>query len=249
MTDETKPRRSLLSRAAGRLLRVPGWLADLGLALNRRYYGQLFSRVYNSGGLHPSWYDHRIDLYYHWPSNLFWLERGVLPRRYLTHGCAVLDLFCGDGYFSRHFHSSIAGRIDAVDKDPAAIDHARRWHSAPNIAYHALDLTSQDPPAPPYDVVLWFEGIEHLSREQYRQVIGRIKPALGPGGVLFGSTGLAAAGSAMSHWEHQNEFHSTEELASFLAADFRGVEVFVTAYPLQSGGERRTAYFVLREPI
>lgn len=231
------------------MIMIPKWLADQGLRINRLYYKQLFESVYSGKNEPPAWFDHRIDLYYQWPHNLFWLERGVLPRKYMVDGCTVLDLFCGDGFFSRYFYSTIAGYIDAVDKDPKAISHAKRWHSHPKINYAVRNAVEQGFPRSSYDVIVWFEGIEHLDEAQCEVIVKRIKEAMGETGVLIGSTPIVPSQHLMrGNWEHQNEFSSVEQLREFLTRDFSEIGIDVTVYPVLDGSERRTAHFTLRGP-
>ena len=227
---------------------IPKWLADLCLRINRLYYVGLFERVRRRKN-RPPWFDHRIDLYYLWPNNLFWLERGILPRKHMFEGCAVLDLFCGDGYYSRYFYSTIAGHIDALDKDPGAIAHARKWHSHPRIRYVQADAVHEDFPQSRYDVICWYEAIEHVRRSEYEAVIGRIKAAIGEAGVLLGSTPIVPADHlGKSNWQHQNEFTSVDSLREFLRKDFAEVKIDTTVYPTSDGHTRRTAHFTLRLP-
>lgn len=232
------------------MLPIPRWLAALGHAVHRAHYRQRFERVYRRTRKPPSWFDHRIDLYYLWPENLFWLERGVLPRRWMRPGCRVLDLFCGDGFFARHFYATAAARVDAVDKDPSAIAHAQREHAHPRVAYHVLDALERDFPADRYDVVVWYEGIEHLSADDCGRVLARIGRAIADGGVLLGSTPLIAPEQrGRNNWEHQNEFEHPDALRAFLGRAFRRVDVFETIYPNCGGGVRRTAHFLAAEPV
>jgi 2-polyprenyl-3-methyl-5-hydroxy-6-metoxy-1,4-benzoquinol methylase len=228
------------------MIKTPKWLADLGLRINRLYYKQLFESIYR-GKNPPAWFDHRIDLHYHWPHNLFWLERGILPRKHMMDGCTVLDLFCGDGFFSRYFYATIAGHIDAVDKDPKAISHARRWHSHSKVNYVVGDAVKEGFPRPHYDVIVWFEGVEHLEAAECKVVLDRIEKTMGKGGVLVGSTPLVSPHNLKpANWEHQNEFASVEALREFLARDFVDVSIFTTVYPELDGGKRRTAHFTVR---
>ena len=229
------------------MIRIPKWLADLGLRINRLYYRQLLRSVYGGPKQPPSWFDHRIDLYYHWPHNLFWLERGILPRKHMFEGCDVLDLFCGDGYYSRYFYSTTAGHIDAIDKNPNAIAHAKRWHSHPKIDYVVADATKRDFPRSRYDVIVWFEGIEHLNEAEYAAVISRVKCAMGDEGVLVGSTPILAPEQlGTGNWEHQNEFTNVAQLLEFFGRDFSDIEIDVTVYPLLGGGDRRSAHFTIK---
>ena len=231
------------------MIMIPKWLADLGLRINRLYYKRLYQRVYLGAETSPAWFDHRIDLYYHWPHNLFWLERGILPRKHMSEGCIVLDLFCGDGFYSRYFYSTIAGHIDAIDKDPGAIAHAIRWHSHPSINYVVADATERHCPRSRYDVIVWFEGIEHLNKADYLGVADRIKSAIGEKGILVGSTPIVPTQQlGEGSWDHRNEFTSTAELHGFLGRHFSNIRIGVTVYPVFGGGERRTAHFAVRGP-
>src|SRR5947209_5174652 len=117
----------------------------------RRYYAWETERRWDSGAHPPEWFDHRADLYL-WPvlKRPFWVERGVFSREVMRPGARVLDLCCGDGFFPFAFYSGSAGQIDAVDRDEAAIAHARRWHAAPNITYFRNDVVADPFPAMEY---------------------------------------------------------------------------------------------------
>jgi 2-polyprenyl-3-methyl-5-hydroxy-6-metoxy-1,4-benzoquinol methylase len=244
--------RKLIRKVNGALnmLRIPAWLADIGLAINRLRYKQLLESNYLRRTAVPSWFDHRIDLYYQWPHNLFWLERGFFARRHMFEGCTVLDLFCGDGFYAKHFYASLAGRIDAVDKDPRAIAHARAIHSHPKIAYWQKDAINEGLPVGSYDIVAWFEAIEHLSEQECSVLMKRIKEAVGEKGILLGSTPLVAEGQkGKSNWEHQHEFETAKEVEALLSHHFSEVRTEVTVYPELEAGTRRTAYFSARHPV
>lgn len=231
------------------MIKIPKWLADFGLLINSLYYKQLLYSIYYGKKQQPTWFDHRIDLYYLWPYNLFWLERGVLPRKYMLEGCTVLDLFCGDGFYSHYFYSTIAGHIDAIDKDPSAIAHAKRWHSQPKINYVVLDAVKKNFPRSRYDVIVWFEGIEHLNAAAFAVIVKRIKAAMGITSVLVGSTPIISdKHQNKGNWEHQNEFTSIPQLRDFQLRDFADIQIEMTVYPILGGGQRRTAYFTLRNP-
>lgn len=231
------------------MITIPAWLADLGLAINRLHYKQRLRSSYLRESAAPSWFDHRIDLHYQWPHNMFWLERGFFARRHMFDGCTVLDLFCGDGFYARYFYASIAARIDAVDKDPRAIEHARAIHSLPMITYWQKDAIKEEFPRTSYDVVAWFEGIEHLSEQDCSVLLNRLKAAVGQNGTLVGSTPLVAENQkGKSNWEHQHEFETATEVEALLGKYFADVRSEVTVYPEREAGTRRTAYFSARHP-
>ena len=145
----------------------------------RRYYAYDTQRLW--GGLHPppEWFDHRADLY-RWSElrNPLWVERGVFSREVMLGGCRVLDLCCGDGFYPYHFYVKIASQVDAVDRDPTALAHARRWHSHPRISYVQLDVVTDDFPEIDYDVITWDGAIEHFSTDQIRIVVKKSVEAL-----------------------------------------------------------------------
>lgn len=95
-------------------------------------------------GFHPrpEWFDHYIDQ--HWQfsakNNGLWVERGVFSRMVLKSNSRMLEICCGDGFNARHFYSSKASSIIAIDFDRDAIPHAKRFNSAPNISYLQKDI-------------------------------------------------------------------------------------------------------------
>lgn len=231
------------------MIKIPSWLAAAGRQINRLHYKQLLESIYLRGDAAPSWFDHRIDLHYQWPNNLFWLERGFFARRHMFEGCTVLDLFCGDGFYSKYLYASIAGRVDAVDKDPGAITHASTIHAHPKITYWQKDAISEGFPCARYDIVAWFEAIEHLSEIECTVLLERLKDAVGNTGTLVGSTPLVPKDQkGKGNWEHQHEFETVEEVQSLLGKYFSDVRTEVTLYPEPGAGARRTAYFSARSP-
>lgn len=185
-----------------------------------------------------TWFDHRIDEL-RWPENIFWVERGVVARQHLPQDGRLLDLCCGDGYYSDVFWSTTAGAIDAVDRDPEALRLARTAHARPNIRFHQLDIVRDPLPGSDYAVVCFFEAIEHLSVEDGLLVLNKIKAALAPGGWLVGSTQTVAPEErGQGNREHDNEFESLESLEAFVGRVFSRVDMSASFHP-----DRTTLYF------
>jgi SAM-dependent methyltransferase len=211
-------------------------LAELYL---QRYYAWDTNRLW--GGPHPppEWFDHRADLF-RWSEhcNPLWVERGVFSREAMFEGCRVLDLCCGDGFYPYHFYAKIASHVDAVDRDPTALAHARRWHSHPRVSYVQLDVVTDDFPEIDYDAITWDGAIEHFSMDQIRIVLKKCVETLKlPGGVLNGYT-IIARSTDKSHPDHQHEFSSPTELKELLGKFFPFVGTVETEYP-----ERHNIYF------
>jgi SAM-dependent methyltransferase len=138
----------------------------------------------------------------------------------MFRGCAVLDLCCGDGTYSRLFFSDIAAKIDAVDNDPVALGYARRYNTAPAISYHQIDIVSQPLPVTRYDIVVWNAAICYFDRPQIGTILGKIVRAGRPGmrlcGMLPRGTGYV---------DHKTEFADARSVEALLKEYFDAVTV------------------------
>lgn len=191
---------------------------------------------------HHSWFDHRLDEA-DWPQRIFWVERGALGRFHLPMGARILDLCCGDGYFAESFWSPGASLVDAVDRDQNAISLAQAIHSKGNIRYYCRDIVRRDWPGTGYDLVCFFEAIEHLSEQDGQRVLERIRDALAPSGWLVGSTtAVDEAYRGQGNYEHDNEFDGVEALAAFVGQVFVEPRVFASYHPA-----RTTLYFEVQK--
>ena len=109
-------------------------------------------------GFHPrpEWFDHFLDQ--HWQfsakNNGLWVERGVFSRMVLKPNARMLEICCGDGFNARHFYSSRAASIVALDFNKDAIPHAKRYNSVPNITYVQKDVR-EGLPTGPFDNIVW----------------------------------------------------------------------------------------------
>jgi hypothetical protein len=81
----------------------------------------------------PEWFDHFLDQHWQWSAtnNALWVERGVFSRMLLKPKARMLEICCGDGFNARHFYSSAASSIIALDFDVDAVPHANRYNAAP----------------------------------------------------------------------------------------------------------------------
>ncbi len=186
------------------------------------------------GALRPSaeWFDHQLDAQYQWPRSgrTGFVERGVLSALALRPGGSVLELCCGDGFSTRHFYAPKAGRVIAVDANEEALDHARTFNAAPNVAYERCDIT-RSLPAGPFDNVVWDTAIHHFTRETATEILTRIAAGLTPTGGLSGHTVIEPG----SHYRYQlQSFTDAPDLAELLAAVFPHVCVRTTTDSLRT---------------
>jgi SAM-dependent methyltransferase len=154
------------------------------------------------------------------PARWAFTARGVYARESMRRGCKVLDLCCGDGAYSRLFFADIAGQVDAVDFDEYALEYARKYHSAPGLRFHRLDIVNQPLPDRDYDVVVWNAAICYFSEPDIRVVIDKIIAASRPEMKLIGMLPRAHG------WiDHKIEFATTAEVDSYLRQFFAEVSV------------------------
>jgi SAM-dependent methyltransferase len=208
-----------------------------------RHYESLFWRQWvfpQSAEKLPHYMDHRIGAF-----GLAVRDggadpytRGFLAAEALRAGDRVLDIGCGDGFFDRGFFSHRCGHIDAIDIEPSAIGHARRYNAAPNIAYLELDAVAEPFPSDGYDVIIWDGAIGHFAADTTSTMLAKIGSALKPGGVFVGSESLGAEGH-----DHLQFFADLEDLRATLRSQFEHVEVRSLSYEIGTPAPRREAYW------
>lgn len=207
----------------------------------RRYYQWDTMRRWQTSRHPPEWFDHRADLYqFSRTRHPHWAERGVYSRELVQPGDRVLDLCCGDGFYPFHFYAETADHIDAVDRDPAAVAHASRYHTHPNIRYSQMDVAADPFPGASYDVVVWDAAIEHFPAAAIQTILAKIALVLAPDGVLSGYTILNDG--PLMHPDHAHEFPDAGALTATLRQHFAHVTTFETTYP-----DRRNIYFRARQ--
>ncbi len=186
--------------------------------------GDEYTRGWSRLGI--SWYDHRYD-WARGPEYWMWCERGILGHHYIREGDRVLDLCCGDGTFSGLFFSKKASLVHAVDKNSQAIALARKLFDRMNVEFFEIDVLEDEFPGHEYDVILFYQALEHFTHEQIDCLLNKIAAALTPGGILLGSTALLGIDS---NFEHAVEFTSVEEIRELLSAYFEHVETWTTVW-------------------
>jgi hypothetical protein len=171
----------------------------------------------------PQYFNHQINLY-QWmyrPAGWSFTARGVYARERMFQGCKVLDLCCGDGSYSYLFFSDIAGAIDAVDRDPQALRHARKYYaSRPNIRFHRLDAVTDEFPRSDYDFVVWNAAICYFDLPDIHRILRKIADCGSAGMYLYGIAPLATG-----YADHKTEFRDVAELRGLLMNYFTDVHV------------------------
>lgn len=186
------------------------------------------------------WFDHRYD-WLRGVSNWMWYERAVFGMGQIREGDSVLDLCCGDGFFAGVCFATYANVVHGLDRDVDAIATAQRLYNGSNVEFHRADVVQDDFPLSRYDVVTWFEGVEHLSKGDGDRVLEKIAAALSSTGKLIGSTPVEGG---HHHPEHNNVFNSIAQLRGFLRPHFSKILLWTSRW----SARRVQGYFLCENP-
>lgn len=138
-------------------------------------------------------------------------KRLSIILRYLRDGEAVLEI----GAYNRELEGRIRRHYPRLRYKSLDIDPAFRHD------YRSLDEVSE-----PFDMVLLFEVIEHLTLEEARRMVGQIYQVLQPGGRVIATTpNVFRPGQYWKDVSHRTPFHHAELGGMFLGAGFEIVEM------------------------
>ncbi|MDD5318339.1 MAG: class I SAM-dependent methyltransferase [Candidatus Pacebacteria bacterium] len=142
------------------------------------------------------------------------LARYLFASSFLTKNDSVLDAPCGSGYGSKQLASK-AGKVRGVDIFQGAINHAKEFFSDPKISFIVGDVEKLNEivEAKSLDVVVSFEGIEHLHDQV--KFLSAVKESLKTNGIFIVSTPRKPHGSPY----HTVEF-SQQEFIDILSKKF-----------------------------
>ena len=234
--------RSVVKSAARRLEPVVwgGRLRERALVgMLRQHYASLLRRHWSDPDEVPHFFDHRIGAFGFATGSgtPFGYYRGYFAAELIRPTDRLLDIGCGDGFFTRRFFSPRCAAVDAIDIEPTAIEHASRYNPASNVTYTLLDAAAQPFPHDRYDIVVWDGGLGHVTADASKTMLGKIRQALSADGAFVGSESLGDEGS-----DHLQFFASLQDLCSLFEGHFPHVQVRSFEYEL-SGFTRREAFW------
>jgi SAM-dependent methyltransferase len=189
----------------------------------------------------PPYYNQRwngFDFVYGKSRNPYPFTRGFLASEIIRTGDRLLDIGCGDGFFTNTFYSPRCQHVDAIDIEPSAIEAARKLNSAKNIDFHLLDAVRDPFPSDRYDVIVWDGAIGHFATSDLSAVLDKITRALSPSGIFVGSESLGIEGS-----DHLQFFADEAELAAVFKPYFEHVLIRTLEYRIGTGFLRTESYW------
>ena len=201
--------------------------------LNRHYFS-LYRRQWELSSEEPHFFSQRIGFFKfafddngHGPYAFY---RGFFGSEVVQPNDQLLDIGCGDGFFTKRFLSSRCKKVDAIDIEPSAIESAQLYNSAANINYYILDAVNEAFPSDKYDVIAWDGALGHFAKETTDRVLAKIQSSLKTNGVFVGSESLGFEGS-----DHLQFFNSLEDLHALFAPYFKFIQLRAVEYRTGQG--------------
>lgn len=131
----------------------------------------------------------------------------------LVSGKVVLDIASGEGY-GTHYLARTAKKVYGIDISQEAVDHANATYSGDNIEFLQGSATAIPLASDSVDIIVSFETVEHINKEQQQIFLDEIRRVLHPNGMLVISTPDKDVYSIARNYT--NPYH----LSEFTAAGF-----------------------------
>jgi SAM-dependent methyltransferase len=94
----------------------------------------------------------------------------------------LLDLGCGNGWFSRHLSSLREVEVLGVDRNPVELSQAARLFSRPNLLFLSADIYRSPFPAEAFDIILLASVAQYFS--DLSALVGKLRSMLRPRGQI-----------------------------------------------------------------
>jgi SAM-dependent methyltransferase len=138
----------------------------------------------------------------------------------------ALDAGCGEGYGAAML-AEAAAQVVGVDRDSAAVSHARRMYAGDNLLFVSADLDQPETlPEGPFDLIVALHVLDHLQHPA--AAVAALATRLAPGGGLYVATQNRLLTTGAGH--AANPFLRSEfgpaDLAALLENDFAEVALW-----------------------
>ena len=122
----------------------------------------------------------------------------------LDDGARVLELGCGDGRTTKH----LAGRFDIVGVDLSAEQLRLARAAVPEATFIHADFLELEFEDGAFDAVTAFYSFMHVPRDGHRELLGRIRRWLRPGGLFLAPMSTVGGPDRMERWLGVDVFFS-----------------------------------------
>ncbi len=222
------------------------WRESVLIWMLDQHYQSRFRREWLYRKIPPHFFNHRMGIFKFAfgkgdPIGPYSYYRGFFCSEVIQEGDRLLDIGCGDGFFTKRFYGMKCSKIDAIDVDKEAIKTAQRYNNARNTRYYQLDAVQSPFPDNIYDIVVWDGAIGHFSPHDCEKVLRKISDVLSPDGVFAGSESLGKEEGGYDHLQ----FFSLNDLYLLFKPHFRHIQIRATNYRSGWYGNfnRREAYW------
>ena len=232
-----------MKRFGNSIIYANGITENLFVRLLLSFYDAKFQREWELSKNPPHFTDFRVlGAHFVFGDQVFGpysFYRGFFSSEFIRNGDVVLDIGCGDGFFSRRFFVEKSSHIDAIDIDTDAIKAAQKYNPASNISYLQLDAVANPFPQDKYDVIVWDGAIGHFSHNVTNLMLEKIRTSLTESGVFVGSEALGEEGH-----DHLQFFSTVQDLGAIFQPYFKFVQLRSVDYKLRNSDfVRREAYW------
>jgi cyclopropane fatty-acyl-phospholipid synthase-like methyltransferase len=114
----------------------------------------------------------------------------------LDDGARVLELGCGDGRTTKH----LAGRFDIVGVDLSAEQLRLARAAVPEATFIHADFLELEFEDGAFDAVTAFYSFMHVPRDRHRELLGRIRRWLRPGGLFLAPLSTVGGPDRIESW-------------------------------------------------
>ncbi len=171
------------------------------------------------------------------PHIIYHLVRYKFVTGFLKPTDEVMDIACGTGYGTRML-SDYCKHVIGVDISQDQVDYARKNYGGSFYQGNILNIHKQ------FDIIVSFETIEHMSKEEGLLAVENLKKCLKPGGILFMSTPKKLPEEELS--QGRREFHkyeyTYEEFNSLLGKFFERPIIFSQTDEIITIGNKKAVW-------
>jgi SAM-dependent methyltransferase len=170
-----------------------------------------------------------------WPEFLLHMQRYAYASDF-CRGKSVLDCPTGEGYGAKYI-AQYAASVVGVDISIETVMRCRETYSEhANLSYEIGDMSSLPFEDSSFDVVMCFEGIEHVPPEKQQACFDELRRVLKPEGIMLISTPDRDTGLKRGY---NNPYHLSElsltEFDQNLRKRFKNVEIFSQELNMAAG--------------